>query len=70
MLALTIATLALFAGKAFTIDDPLFLWLGRHVQEHPLDPYGFEVNWYGNTLSMHEVTKNPPLVGYYVAAAT
>ncbi len=60
--------LALFAGKAFTIDDTLFLELAAHLQNDPLDFFGFDVNWYGSPLPMHEITKNPPLVGYYIAA--
>ncbi|MEY2562386.1 MAG: hypothetical protein QOH88_579 [Verrucomicrobiota bacterium] len=31
------------------------------------NPYGFEVNWYGYTMPMHEVTKNPPLACAYIA---
>ena len=54
---------------AFTIDDPLFLWLGRHVQQHPLDFFGFDVLWTGRWEPMHAVTKNPPLTGYYIALA-
>lgn len=59
--------LALFSGKAFTIDDPLFLWLAQHLAAEPFDFYGFEVNWYGTPMGMWEVTKNPPLTGYYLA---
>ena len=56
-----------FIGKAFNIDDPLFLWAARHIQTHPADPYGFTVNWYGTEMPMASVTKNPPLVPYYIA---
>ena len=66
--AAVLGALALFAGKAFTMDDTLFLKLADHVTRHPLDFFGFDVNWYGSPLPMHEVTKNPPLVGYYIAA--
>lgn len=31
------------------------------------DPYGFNVNWYGWSMPMHEVTKNPPLACAYIA---
>jgi 4-amino-4-deoxy-L-arabinose transferase-like glycosyltransferase len=70
-LAVGIVVLALapFLGKAFTIDDPLFLHLARHLQRHPLDFFGFSVNWYGKSMPMHEVTMNPPGVGYFVAVA-
>lgn len=71
-LAVVLATVGLvllaFGGKAFTIDDTLFLKLARHLQEEPVDFYAFDVNWYGIALPMHEITKNPPLAGYYIAA--
>ena len=69
LLALVLGILALFCTKAFTIDDPLFLWLGKHLQTHPLDFYGFSVDWDWSSRPMHEVTKNPPLTGYYIALA-
>lgn len=58
-----------FAGKAFHIDDPLFLWTAQHIQKRPLDPYGFRVNWYYDEMPMYEVTKNPPLACYSLALA-
>ncbi len=58
-----------FAGKAFHIDDPLFVWTARHILHHPLDPYGFIVNWNSTEEAMSAVTKNPPLCSYYLAAA-
>jgi 4-amino-4-deoxy-L-arabinose transferase-like glycosyltransferase len=61
LVAATLACLLPFADKAFHIDDPLFVWAGRHMQTQWWDPYGFEVNWYGWAMPMHEVTKNPPL---------
>jgi 4-amino-4-deoxy-L-arabinose transferase-like glycosyltransferase len=70
MLTLVVlAALSPFLGKAFNIDDPLFLWAARQIQAHPTDPYGFDVNWYGFPLPMWEVTKNPPLACYFLAAA-
>jgi 4-amino-4-deoxy-L-arabinose transferase-like glycosyltransferase len=68
VLAVVLGILALFCAKAFTIDDPLFLWLGKHLQSHPLDFYGFAVDWDLSSQPMHAVTKNPPLTGYYIAA--
>ncbi|MBW2399285.1 MAG: hypothetical protein JRG80_08425, partial [Deltaproteobacteria bacterium] len=67
LFAAILGLLALFAHKAFTVDDPLFLWLAEHVQSHPFDFYGFDVNWGGTVRPMHEVTMNPPLVGYFIA---
>ena len=65
---LVVGVLALFADKAFTVDDPLFVWLGRHITQNPFDFYRFDVNWYGVVQPMYEVTKNPPLGGYFIAA--
>lgn len=63
-----IVVLAPFSGKAFHIDDPLFVWAARHIAEHPLDFYGFRVLWYFTWEPMAEVTQNPPLGCYYLAA--
>ena len=67
LVIITLACLLPFADKAFHIDDSLFVWAGRHMQTQWWDPYGFEVNWYGWTMPMHEVTKNPPLACAYIA---
>lgn len=64
---LTAVTLLPFSEKAFHIDDPLFVWAAKHITTRPLDPYGFDVNWYGTPMRMSEVTKNPPLTSYYIA---
>jgi len=65
----TLACLMPFVGKAFTIDEPLFIWAAHQIQAHPLDFYGFQVNWYGYGSSAAEVIKNPPLASYYLALA-
>jgi hypothetical protein len=69
VVAVVVGVLALFVGKAFTIDDPLALWLAQHLILEPFDFFGFEVNWYSSAMPMYEVTRNPPLVGYYIAGA-
>ena len=66
---LTIACLAPFAGKAFHIDDPLFIWTARHLVSHPADPYGLPVNWAGTAEGMHRIMWNPPASSYYLALA-
>lgn len=69
-LVLTIACiicLAPFAGKAYHIDDPLFIWVAQQIQKHPTDCFGFRVNWYFTEQPMFEITKNPPLASYYLA---
>jgi 4-amino-4-deoxy-L-arabinose transferase-like glycosyltransferase len=63
----TLACLIPFAGKALHVDDPLFIWAGRQMQTRWWDPYGFDVNWYGWSIPMFEVTKNPPLASAYIA---
>ena len=65
--AVTIAVLAPFLGKAFHMDDPLFIWTAKHVRLAPLDFYGFDVNWEGTLSRMSSVTQNPPLAAYYMA---
>jgi hypothetical protein len=65
--ALTAASLLPFVGKAFHMDDPLFIWSARQIQAHPLDFYGFQLNWDGWYRPMPEVTQNPPLASYYAA---
>jgi len=67
--ALTVLLLGPFLTKAFNIDEPLFLWSAKHIQRHFFNPYGFKVNWYGSPSWMWEITKNPPLVSYYLAVA-
>jgi 4-amino-4-deoxy-L-arabinose transferase-like glycosyltransferase len=57
-----------FSGRGFHVDDTLFVWAGQHIAQHPFDPYGFKINWNFKQLPMYEVTKNPPLACYYIAA--
>ena len=65
---LTVACLLPFSGRAFHMDDPLFVFAARQIVQHPLDPYGFNVIWYESLNRMAEVTMNPPLACYYGAA--
>jgi len=58
-----------FLSKPFNMDDPLFIWTARQIHTHPLDPYGFNVNWYGSASPMWSVTQNPPLACYFLALA-
>jgi len=64
---LPVLLLAPFLDKAFHIDDPLFVYSAQHLTEHPLDFYGFSINWYTSPMPMHEVNQNPPLLAYYLA---
>jgi hypothetical protein len=58
-----------FSGKAFHVDDTLFVYVARQITHAPLDPYGFKVNWFLDAVPMAHETKNPPLASYYIAAA-
>jgi 4-amino-4-deoxy-L-arabinose transferase-like glycosyltransferase len=66
--AVTLLCLLPFSGRAFHVDDPLFVWAGQQIAKHPLDPYGFQVVWDNFSEPMSEITKNPPLACYYLAA--
>jgi Dolichyl-phosphate-mannose-protein mannosyltransferase len=63
----TLACLVPFSGKAFHMDDPLFVWTAQQIAHHPLNPYGFRLVWYDTDMAMSAVTKNPPLASYYGA---
>ncbi len=65
--ACTLACLLPFLGKAFHMDDPLFIWTARHIQSRPLDFYGFSVNWGYAEMPMTTNMQNPPLSSYYLA---
>lgn len=65
---LTVACLLPFLGKAIHIDDPLFVWTAQHIRSHPLDFYGFTVDWGLGPTRMCDEMKNPPLAAYYLAA--
>ncbi|HEU5397387.1 MAG TPA: glycosyltransferase family 39 protein, partial [Verrucomicrobiae bacterium] len=67
--AITIVALLPFLFKAFNIDDPLFLWSAIQIQSHPLDPFGFRVEWDWRAAPFWLVTENPPLQCYYLALA-
>jgi 4-amino-4-deoxy-L-arabinose transferase-like glycosyltransferase len=69
LLLLVLVCLLPFLGKAFFIDDTLFLRTAEQIQKHPFDFYGFQINWFDRTLPMVESTENPPLAGYYLALA-
>jgi len=65
--AVMLACLLPFLGKAFHMDDPLFIWAARHIQSHPLDFYGFNVDWSYQEQPMAREMQNPPLAAYYLA---
>ena len=67
LIGITLLCLLPFSGRAFHVDDPLFVWSGQQIAKHPLDPYGFQVVWDNYSEPMAEITKNPPLACYYLA---
>jgi 4-amino-4-deoxy-L-arabinose transferase-like glycosyltransferase len=65
--ALTIVLLAPFLGKAFHIDDPMYLWTAQQIHKNPADFYGLVVNWFGYLDTMYLANQNPPLSSYFIA---
>jgi len=57
-----------FIDKAIHIDDPLFIWSAEWILKHPVDFYGFNVNWYGGTSLMAAINCNPPATAYFLAS--
>lgn len=70
LLLLTCLCLLPFVNKAVHIDDTLFLRAAQQIQKHPLDFYGFQMNWFGYSRPMVENFDNPPLTCYYIALVT
>lgn len=66
--AMTIICLAPFSGRAFHVDDTLFVWTAQHILKQPLNPYSFDLVWDTDREAMSDVTQNPPLASYYAAA--
>lgn len=64
---LTLGCLLPFSGRAFHLDDTLFVLAARQISQHPLDPYGFSLIWEVTLERMSDITKNPPLACYYGA---
>lgn len=61
--------LAPFLDKPFNIDDTLFVRAARQIRLDPLRPYDFAINWETRSEPMWNVTANPPLTAYVLAAA-
>jgi 4-amino-4-deoxy-L-arabinose transferase-like glycosyltransferase len=56
-----------FLNKAIHTDDVLFVWTGEWIQKHPLDFFGFQVNWWFSAIPMWVANYNPPLLSYVLA---
>ena len=57
-----------FMGKAYHVDEPLFLAPARHILAEPRRPLDFDFNWYGRRVPMSEINNTPPLTLYALAA--
>jgi 4-amino-4-deoxy-L-arabinose transferase-like glycosyltransferase len=57
-----------FLGKAFHIDDVLYLAVARQILREPLDPYGAQITWEKEPESLFDADFNPPLWNYLMAA--
>jgi hypothetical protein len=64
---LTAAALAPFLARPLHIDDPMFVWAAKHIVAHPLDFYGFSVNWEGTDRPFNRIFPIPPLTSYLLA---
>lgn len=69
VLAFSALGVAAVSGKAYHIDEPLFLAPARHILSDPWHPLGFDYNWYGETVPMAEINNTPPLTLYLLALA-
>jgi hypothetical protein len=65
--ALTVLLYLPFSGRAFHVDDTLFVRAAENIARHPLDPYGFRLTWDAAEQPMSDITQNPPLASYYEA---
>lgn len=54
-------------SQPWTIDEPVFLAVARHILKDPFHPYAFDFNWYGRAVSMGSINGNPPLFPYALA---
>lgn len=70
IIGLVAAVLLPFIAKPFHIDDPMYLWAGRHIVRHPFDFYGLHVFWTGAIAPMWLLNQNPPLTSYFIALVT
>jgi 4-amino-4-deoxy-L-arabinose transferase-like glycosyltransferase len=65
--ALPIIFLLPFLDKAFHIDDTVYVYVAQHILNHPINFFGFTMNWTGSELPVFAFNKNPPALSYYLA---
>ncbi|MFA6317339.1 MAG: glycosyltransferase family 39 protein [Elusimicrobiota bacterium] len=56
-----------FLGKAYHMDEPVFLATAARLAADPLRPGNFAYNWYGVSEPMARINSNPPLLPYLLA---
>lgn len=54
------------AAKPPVVDDTAYLLFARHLSVHPLDPYGWELNWYVRPEPAMDILL-PPVLPYWLA---
>lgn len=64
---LPVVLLLPFINKAYHIDDTVYLLIAEQILAHPLDFYGFEMNWTGQSEWVYAFNQNPPGLSYYLA---
>ncbi len=68
-LVCAIALTAAIASKPLVIDDPVYVAYAQQIQQHPTDPYGFELYWYDAPEPAMEIGTVPALLPYWLAGA-
>jgi hypothetical protein len=69
-LPLTLLVLLLtlpFLDKPVHIDDTFVLRISEQILQHPWDPFGFDIDWFGHLRPVAEATTNPPFISYWLA---
>ena len=61
LIVLALLVLALESGRAFQIDDTIYIRWAQGLAGHGLDPYASEINWFGTNESIATAMRNPPL---------
>jgi hypothetical protein len=65
--ALLLVGLLPFLGKAYHIDDPVFLTIADHIRHAPTRPYDVTINWGYLKAPVSRFMGSPPLAAYYLA---
>jgi len=55
-----------FITKPVHNDDTAWLYMARHIQQDPLHPYSFTIEW-GSSLESGTELQDTPLIPYYIA---